>query len=65
MFFFNADIGNTNNFKSFMYKAKLSENTEADNINGILKIATIPVPLKYLSNFWRSLEMPLISRKVE
>ena len=48
-----------------MYNAKLSENTEADNINGILKIATIPVPLKYLSNFWRSLEMLLISRKVE
>ena len=48
-----------------MYKAKLSENTEADNINGILKIATIPVPLKYLSNFWRSLEMPLINHKVE
>ena len=27
-----------------------------------LKIA---VPLKYLSNFWRSLEMPLINCKVE
>ena len=25
----------------------------------------IVVPLKNLSNFWRSLEMPLISRKVE
>ena len=25
----------------------------------------IVVPLKYLSNFWRSLEMPLISCKVE
>ena len=25
----------------------------------------IAVPLKYLSNFWRSLEMPLINRKVE
>ena len=28
-------------------------------------IQTITVPLKYLSNFWRWLEMPLISWKVE
>ena len=28
-------------------------------------IQTIAVPLKYLSNFWRWLEMPLISCKVE
>ena len=58
---FDADIANTNNFKSFMYKAKLLENTEADGANGILKNATNTVPLKYLSNFWRSLEMPLIN----
>ena len=62
---FNADIANTKNFKSFMYKAKLLENTEADGANGILKNATIAVTLKYLSNFWRSLEMPLIHCKVE
>ena len=40
-------------------------NTEADNSNGILKNATVTVPLKYLSNFCRSLEMPLINYKVE
>ena len=40
-------------------------NTEADNSNGILKNATVTVPLKYLSNFCRSLEMPLINCKVE
>ena len=34
---FNAHIANTNNFKSFMYKAKLLKNTEADNANGIAK----------------------------
>ena len=34
---FNADIANDNNFKSFMYKAKLLENTEADEDNEILK----------------------------
>ena len=71
--------GETNNFdnniwdidqvKSFTYKAKILGNTEAqsppNNANGILENATIPVPLKYLSNFWRSLEMPLINCKVE
>ena len=30
-----------------------------------LKNATIAVPFKYLSNFWRSLEMPLIKYKFE
>ena len=29
------------------------------------KNATIPVPLKYLSKFWRSLEIPLINCKIE
>ena len=62
---FNVDILNTNNFKFFMYKAKLSENTEADGANGILKNASIAVLLKYLSNYWRSLEMLLINWKVE
>ena len=48
---FNADIANANNYKSFTYKVKLLENTEADGDNGIFKNATIAVPLKYLSNF--------------
>ena len=48
---FNADNENTNNFKSFKYKAKLLGNTVADGANVILKNATIAVPLKYLSNF--------------
>ena len=38
---FKTDIANTNNFKSFKYKAKLLENTEADEAYGILKNATI------------------------
>ena len=33
--------------------------------NGILKNAKIAVPLKCLSNFWGSLEIPLINYKVE
>ena len=36
-----------------------------NDANGILKSATIAVPLKYLSNFWRSFEMQLINCKVE
>ena len=62
---FNADIGNNNNFKSFEYKTKVLGNTEADGNNGILKSETISVPLKYVSNFWRSLKMPLINCKIE
>ena len=34
------------------------------NTNSSVKEAKIDVPLKYLSNFWRSLEMPLINCKV-
>ena len=62
---FNADIANDNNFKSFKYKVKLVGNTEADGANGILKNATVTVSLKYLSNFWGSLKMPLIFCKIE
>ena len=62
---FNADIANDNNFKSLKYKTKLLESTEADGANGILKNTAIVAPLKYLSNFWRSLEVPLINCKVE
>ena len=50
---FNDNISNNNAFKSFEYKAKVLENIVADESNSILKNATIPVPLKYLSNFWR------------
>ena len=57
----NANLAN-NNVPSFKYKANLIGNTEA---NGIKKGVKIAVPLKYLSNFWRSLEMPFINSKVE
>ena len=65
---FNAEIFNDNDSNFLKYKAKLSGNAvaQADNAaNGILKNATIAVPLKYLSNFWRSLEMLLNNCKVE
>ena len=53
---------NNNNAPSFKYKANLIGNTENNGRKNGVKIA---VPLKYLSNFWRSLEMPLINCKVE
>ena len=53
---------NDNNASSFKYKANLIGNTENNGTKNGVKIA---VPLKYLSNFWRSLEMPLINCKVE
>ena len=45
-----------NNASSFKYKSSFITNR-----NGV----KIVVPLKYLSNFWRSLEIPLINCKVE
>ena len=47
---------------SFKCKASIIGNIGADGRKNGVKIA---VPLKYLSNFWRSLEMPLINCKVE
>ena len=58
----NEDVTNDDNASSFKYKANLIGNTET---NGTKKGVKIVVPLKYLSNFWRSLEMPLINCKVE
>ena len=57
----NADVSNDNS-PSFKYKANLIGNTENNGTKNGVKIA---VPLKYLSNFWRSTEMPLINCKVE
>ena len=52
---FDNNIENTDSFISFKYKTKLLGNTVAqpdtNNANGILKNATIAVPLKYLINF--------------
>ena len=62
---FNADIEDTNNFKSFKYNTELIRNTGTDGVNGILRNATNLMPLKYLSNFWRSHKMPLINSKIE
>ena len=57
-----ADVTKDDNDPSFKYKASNIGNTENNGTKNGVKIA---VPLKYLSNFWRSLEMPLINCKVE
>ena len=58
----NADVTNDNNSPSFKYKASIIGNTENNGIKTEVKIA---IPLKYLINFWRSLEMPLVNCKIE
>ena len=62
-------IGNitltNNNSSSFKYKSNLVGNTDADEANRKKEGVKIAVPLKNFSNFWRSLEMPLINCKVE
>ena len=52
------------NSSSFKYKISLLDNTVvADNIER--RSVKVVVPLKYLSNFFRSLEMPLINCKIK
>ena len=58
----NTDVTNDDNAPSFKYEAGLITNTEADGTKNAVKIA---VPLKYLRNFGRLLEMPLIICKFE
>ena len=53
------------NAPSFKYKASIIVNTVADGASSKKDNVKVAVPLKYLSNFWRSLEMPLINCKVE
>ena len=61
----NADL-TIDNSQSFRYKAALVVKTKdaVGNTNSSIKNAKTVVPLKYLSNSWRSLEIPLINCKV-
>ena len=56
-----ADFNGANATDSFNSKAKITGQTDDD---GEINNAEIMVPLKYLSNFWRILEMPLINCEV-
>ena len=54
----NSNIADSESFKS---KVKITGKTPVDRNK---KNVEIFVPLKYLSNFWRTLEMPLINCEV-
>ena len=59
----NTDNVSTNNPTSFRYKSSvIGESTAGDN--WVFKNVKIVAPLKYLSNFWRYLGMPLINVKI-
>ena len=50
------------NSKSFEYKTNITGKLENNNVEkGGVQIV---VPLKYLSNFWRTIDMPLINCEV-
>ena len=52
----------------FNFKTKITGQTAANNNDGNIAgrvDVEIMVPLKYLSNFWRTLEMPLINSEIE
>ena len=59
--------------KSFQYNAKLigstpnnnNNNNNNNNDNNNTLNADAVVPLKYLSNFWRYLDLPLINCEIE
>ena len=55
----NADVGNATT--SLVYKSKLISETDDNNVNDVKLV----VPLKYVSSFFRSLEMPLVNCKID
>ena len=56
-----VDFDGANATDLFNFKTKITGKTNDD---GIIDVEIV-VPLKYLSNFWRTLEMPLINCEVE
>ena len=55
-----VEFTNNNLTDSFNFKVKITGQTENDGTEDV----KIMVPLKYLSNFWRTLEMPLINCEI-
>ena len=54
----------TNDLTSFAYKSRFLGESTAVGANRVFKNVKILVPLKYLSNFWRSLEIQLNNCKI-
>ena len=59
----NPANGTTDDSTSLQYKSSFFKLLTADD-NVVFKDVKIAVPLKYLRNFWRSLEAPLINCKI-
>ena len=62
------DFNGTNETDSFNFKAKITGKTAANNNDGNIVgrvDGEIIVPLKYRSNSWRTLEMPLINCEIK
>ena len=55
-----VNVAENNLTDSFNFKAKMTGQTGDDGTKNV----EIMVPLKYLSNFWRTLEMPLINCEI-
>ena len=55
----NANVAN--NTTSLVYKSKPISRTDDNNVNNVKLV----VPLKYIGNFFRSLEMPLVNCKID
>ena len=55
----NVDVAN--NTSSLVYKSKFISGTDDNNVNNVKLV----VPLKYVSNFFRSLKMPLVNCKID
>ena len=63
-----VDFNGTNATDSLNFKPKITGQTAPGNNNGNIAgrvDVEIMVPLKYLSKFWKTLEMPLINCEVE
>ena len=56
-----VDFNGVNAIDSFDFKTKIAGQT--DN-NGRIDNVEVMVQLKYLCNFWRTIEMPLINSEV-
>ena len=55
------NAGVANNTSSLVYKSKLISGTDDNNVNNVKLV----VPLKYVSSFFRSSEMPLVNCKID
>ena len=55
----NANVGNATT--SLVYKSKLIKGTDDHNVNNVKLV----VPLKYVSNFSRSVELPVVNCKID